>query len=175
MARSKTARRGQARRAARDWPIIYPGKKPRLYLDNNVPGSFVKPLARQGIDAVHADSEGWSGHDDSFHWQKARELSRTLVTCDLHFWDDQKFPLHDSAGVVILATGARQEWTNALGLLQRFVDSLKTFVRGPGGGRILTRSKIRLSTDRVVWRMLTHESKVSEDAWSWSWDLLEST
>ena len=170
MPRSKTARRREARKTSQDWPTLYPGKKPRLYLDSNIPPDFVQALGEKGIDAVHAVGAGWAPHDDGFHWQKARDLGRTLVTCDLHFWDDDRFPLHESPGVLLLATGARQEWTTVLALLLSFVRALKTFVRGPGAGNMLARSKIKLSTDRIVWRMLTYESKVSEDAWSWSWD-----
>jgi hypothetical protein len=142
-------------------------------LDSNIPPDFVEALRGKGIDAVHPLGAGWAAHDDGFHWQKAKHLRRTLVTCDLHFWDDQKFPLHDSPGVLILATGARHEWATAWGLLLGFADNLKMFVRGPGAGDMPVRSKIKLSTDRIVWRMLTYESKVSEDAWSWSWDRVE--
>jgi hypothetical protein len=50
---------------------------------------------------------------------------------------------------------------------------LKMIRQGPGGGDVLAGSKIKLSSDRVVWRVLTPDSRISEAPWSWEWHRLD--
>jgi predicted nuclease of predicted toxin-antitoxin system len=169
---SKTTRRRAFRKTRREWPNLYPGKKPRLYLDADVPRDFVDALAHRGLDSVHPSEVGTEGRGDEFHWEEAKRLGRVLVTCNARqFWSDKEYPLKDSPGVVILDTGGRQHWPRALKLLLGFANHLKTFMTGPGAGDILPRSKIRLANTRIVWKMLTYEGRVevSEEPWGPWW------
>ncbi len=111
---------------------------------------------------------GYQGQDDGFHWEKAKSLGRTLVTANWRdFWSDRKFALNHSPGVIILDTGSKQNWQRALTLLVAFSDYMKTFVRGPFGGAIMERTKIRLTCSRITWRILTFEGQVSDQIRSW--------
>jgi predicted nuclease of predicted toxin-antitoxin system len=168
LARSKRQKRRYIRKQAVDWPIVYPKKKPRLYLDEQLPPTLTSDLAEAGVDAIHATLSGYQGQADTFHCETARQLKRTLVTANWRdFWDDRQFPLHRSPGVIILDTGARQNWQRTLTLLLAFLPYIKTFVRGPFGGKIVERSKIRLTRDRIVWRILTFDGSVHEEISPW--------
>lgn len=163
----KAQRRRERRKSREDWPILFPGKKPRVRLDANLPQDFVEALASRGVDASHAATSPARGRGDKEEREEASQTGRYFITCDSDFWDDLKHPLKASPGVIILDTGSKQDWTRALTLLLGFVDYLKTFVRGPGAGDILLGSKIRLTRDRIVWRMLDFHSLVvtQEEAW----------
>jgi predicted nuclease of predicted toxin-antitoxin system len=161
------SRRRELRRLRRQWPTHFPGKKPRLYLDSNIPESFVAELKKAGVDCVHPKQLDLENQADDAHWGEARRLNRYLVTCDLDFSDDRRYPLHESPGVVILDTGSKQDWSRSLTLLLGFINYLKSFTTGMGGGALAKRSKIRLTASRITWRMLTFRSEISTEVYDW--------
>ena len=160
-------RRRELRKLRREWPRHFPGKKPRLYLDSNIPESVVANLKQAGVDCVHARQLGLERAADEAHWEEARRLKRYLVTCDLHFWDDRRYPLHESPGVVILDTGSKQDWSRSLTLLLRFIDYLRSFTEGMDGGALAERGKIRLTASRITWRLLTFRSEITTEVFDW--------
>ena len=76
----------------------------RLYADSNVEQEIIRYLieeARFDVLAVGGD-QNLRRREDEFHYQKARQLGRYLLTHDDDFWDDRRFPLRESPGVIII-------------------------------------------------------------------------
>lgn len=77
--------------------------RPRVYADANLPRGVVQTL-RRDLDwdvlfvVEHDDLRRASDRD---HYDRARELGRTLVTLDRDFFDNQRFPPELSPGVVV--------------------------------------------------------------------------
>ena len=103
-------------------------------------------------------------NDNSFHYQKARELGRYLVTHDADFWDDQKHPLKESPGVVILATQDSLLAKYLPVLLRKLVRDYNPTVEP----LFLEGVKINLSAERIVIKMVDRDTqKVTTDSWAW--------
>lgn len=79
-------------------------RKWRLYADNNIEAEIVRFLKSEaGFNVLSvADDPGLRHQEDEFHYNKARQLDRYLLTHDDDFWDDRRFPLHQSPGVIII-------------------------------------------------------------------------
>lgn len=77
---------------------------PLIYADANVPA----PLARWTRTQLHwdvlhvIDEPDWRRANDRAHYDRARDLHRTLLTFDHDFLDDRRFPLAHSPGVIVL-------------------------------------------------------------------------
>ncbi len=156
----------------RQVPCIYPGKKPRLYMDADMPKGLVRLLSSAGIDATHPEEEGNQNREDEFHWQKARQRNRILVTCNgKDFWNDRRYPLKDSPGVIVIDAGGTQDWEHVAILTYAFAGRLKTVVPALGGLRSLARCKVKLTNDRIVCKYLKSSSQiaVTEEAWGPYW------
>ncbi len=165
---SKSQQRRELRKRREIWPTWYPGKKPRLYLDADLPSGFVDNLKEFGVDAIHPEQLATQCRDDSFHWHEAHRLKRVLVTCNRKdFWNDHRFPLKDSQGVVVIDAGGVQDWQHVGVLLFNFIRRLKDLVQGPGGGRIVTASKIRLTRDKISWKYVAADSRVETENEEW--------
>jgi hypothetical protein len=78
---------------------------PRIYADANVPVPLVQHMRqRLGWDVLHVvDEDQWRRASDVAHYQRARELERTLVTLDHDYFDERLFPLIDCGGVAVLS------------------------------------------------------------------------
>jgi predicted nuclease of predicted toxin-antitoxin system len=77
---------------------------PLIYADANVPAPLVSWMRRTlHWDVLHViDEPGWRRAPDRAHYDRARDLGRTLVTLDHDFLDDRRFPPALSPGVVVL-------------------------------------------------------------------------
>jgi len=79
--------------------------RPRVYADANVPAGIVAHMR----EVLHWDVLFVMEHPDlrrardSEHFRLARQLRRTLVTLDRDYLDDQAFPPHQSAGILVIA------------------------------------------------------------------------
>jgi len=165
---SKAQLRRQYKRQRQDWPIHFPGKKPRIYLDADFPSGLLDDIRGRGIDAIHPEEVGTHNREDSFHWNEARRLKRILVTCNKkHFWSDQDYPLKDSAGVVVLDSGGTQDWEHVSTLLFAFIPYLRGFVKGPIGSELMVQTKIRLTADKMTWKYVTPDSRVETRDQPW--------
>lgn len=86
--------------------VKYTKYKWRLYADNNIAREIVEHLRESNMDVLWVAEvpELRCQRDDTFHYRKATELRRYLLTNDMDFWNDREFPVKDSPGVVVLAT-----------------------------------------------------------------------
>jgi predicted nuclease of predicted toxin-antitoxin system len=75
----------------------------RFYLDEHMPReAMASRLQRKGHSYKHAVSLGFSGRDDSFHYQFARAEKHILITQDADFADHRRFSYRKHPGVIIL-------------------------------------------------------------------------
>jgi hypothetical protein len=78
--------------------------QPRVYVDANVPAGIVGYMRA----TLHWDTVFVIEHDDLRrapdveHYRLARQLRRTLITCDRDYLDDRRFPMNESGGVLVL-------------------------------------------------------------------------
>jgi predicted nuclease of predicted toxin-antitoxin system len=82
----------------------------KLYADENVESFLVAHLRNQGLDVEHATELGYKPRDDQFHLQEARRRNAVLITRDLDFLDNRKFPffnLRDTA-IIVFRTETNQ-------------------------------------------------------------------
>ena len=77
-----------------------PKRKVPLLLDENIEAEFVDELRAVKDFRV---AVGKPGASDSDLWNEARRSKAVLVTTDRDFWDDRKFPLAQSPGVIIVS------------------------------------------------------------------------
>jgi hypothetical protein len=118
---------------------------PRIYADANVPA---------GVVAVMRVELRWDvlfviEHDDLRrardveHYRRALDLGRTLITLDRDFCDDQRFPVENSPGVVVLSA------PDEAGLVRQLRHLDRTVIRD-AGAMPLRRRKLELTPDQVV-------------------------
>ncbi len=76
-----------------------PKRKVPLLLDENLEAEFVRDLLTVKDFRVAVGTPATS--DDTL-WDEARRSKAILVTSDMDFWDDRKFPIAQSPGVIIV-------------------------------------------------------------------------
>jgi predicted nuclease of predicted toxin-antitoxin system len=142
------------------------GKAPkwRLYADENIDEPLVIQLRKAGFDVlwVLQSQTLRREKEDEFHYRKARELERYLITRDLDFWSDTQFPLHESPGLILLAGARREDELLVKGL--RFV--MDTYTEVAVG---LQQMKVRLTQEGLTIRLLNFETQKKQTTF-WSWE-----
>ena len=95
-------------------------ERPRVYADANVPAGVVSFMRRSlGWDVLFVvEHDDLRRARDIEHFHRALDFGRTIVTLDHDFFDDRRFPLSDSPGVIVCS--APDE--TALKKLLRHVD-----------------------------------------------------
>jgi predicted nuclease of predicted toxin-antitoxin system len=78
----------------------------RLYADHNIEKELVEYLRSLKFDVlwIMEDKDLKCQIEDSFHYNKAKQLKRYLITKDNDFWDDHTYSIQNSPGVIILTT-----------------------------------------------------------------------
>jgi hypothetical protein len=119
---------------------------PRVYADANLPAGVVAAMRHElRWDVLFVLEEpAWRRASDRDHYVRALGLGRTLITLDQDFFDDRRFPLDLSPGVIVLTA------PNEVGLLRilRHVD--RSFLRGAADPTMPLRGrKIPLTIDVV--------------------------
>jgi hypothetical protein len=137
-----------------------------FYADNNIAREIVEHLRTHGMDVL------WIAEvpkllrqiDDTFHYRRAGKLRRYLLTNDIHFWDDHKFPLKDCPGLVLLTT-TDNSLAKYLPMLLRKV--LKDY--NPTSEPLyLNGVKIKVGGEGIVIKMVDHDTqKVATESWAW--------
>ena len=79
-------------------------EQPRVYVDANVPAGTVSFMrTRLQWDALFViEHDDLRRAPDGEHYRLARQLRRTLITCDRDYLDDRRFPIAESGGVLVL-------------------------------------------------------------------------
>jgi predicted nuclease of predicted toxin-antitoxin system len=142
----------------------------RLYADNNVEKEIVGYLRSSGFDVlwIAEAPELQKQKDDIFHYANARKLGRYLITRDSDFWNDQKHPLKESPGSIILDTKDTSIAKYLPVLLRKLVQDYNP----TSEALYLDAMKIRLSSEGIVIKMVDRDTqKVATESWAWA-DLL---
>lgn len=79
-------------------------EQPRVYVDANVPAGVVGYMrTRLQWDALFViEHDDLRRAPDGEHYRLARQLRRTLITCDRDYLNDRRFPMDESGGVLVL-------------------------------------------------------------------------
>jgi hypothetical protein len=79
--------------------------RPRVYVDANMPAGLVTfmRLRLQWDTLFVIEHDDLRRARDDEHFRRAREMSRTLLTLDRDYLDDEAFPPGESGGVIVLA------------------------------------------------------------------------
>jgi uncharacterized protein YllA (UPF0747 family) len=103
--------------------------------------------------------------EDTFHYQNARKLRRYLLTYDSDFWNDQKFPLKESPGLVILDAKDPSIDKYFPVLLRKLIQDYNLTSQA----LYLDGVKIKLSSKGIVIKMLDRDTqKVATESWVWA-------
>jgi predicted nuclease of predicted toxin-antitoxin system len=139
----------------------------RLYADNNIEKEIVEHL-RENADMdvlwVQDDPKLQREQDDSFHYQKARELERYLITHDEDFLNDTQFPLHRSPGIIVIPKNKESMAKYFPQLLRKLMDEYNP----TNEALYLDGVKIRLTWESITLTMIDHDTqKKSVETWTW--------
>jgi hypothetical protein len=76
---------------------------PRVYADANLPAGVVSAMRHElAWDVLFVLEEpDWRRASDRDHYGRALELGRTLITLDQDFFDNRRFPIDASPGVLV--------------------------------------------------------------------------
>ena len=76
---------------------------PRVYVDANMPVGLVTAMRHEfGWDVLFVlEEDAFRRAVDSFHFHRAFDLGRTLITLDHDFLDDRRFPPALTGGVIV--------------------------------------------------------------------------
>jgi predicted nuclease of predicted toxin-antitoxin system len=130
-------------------------KKWRFYADNNIESHIIDHLRGADFDVLAVSGRpGAQNSGDGFHYEQARQLDRYLLTHDDDFWDDRRFPLRQSPGVVILPKDEEGQAKYFPVLLRKIIERDYNIDNGP---RHLHGSKIRLT-----WDGMTHKAALAD-------------
>ena len=139
----------------------------RLYADNNIEKEIVDHLRESEMDVlwVAKDSKLKSQGDDLFHYRKARELGRYLLTHDEDFWHDIRFPLQRCPGVIILPTGDVELAKYLPQLLRKLLRDYNPLSEP----LYLDGVKVKLTDEGVTIKMVNRDTqKKTAETWLWS-------
>jgi len=134
------------------------GYKWRIYADNNIESEIVAFLRQSKMDVVYVaeDPKLKKEKDDRFHFNRARKLKCILLTHDEDFWNDKKYPLHLSPGLILLASKGLEVNKYLPILFRKLFQETINDVRDP---LFLEKIKTKLSDDGIVIKLLDHETQ----------------
>ncbi len=123
-------------------------KKWRIYADHNIEQEITRHMREEDFDvlAVSEQSDLRRQQDDKYHYEEARKLGRYSFAHDDDFWDDRRFPLQRSPGVVVIAKDQENLTKYFPVLLRRIVERDYNI---DGGPRHLGGVKVRMTWDGI--------------------------
>ncbi len=74
----------------------------RVKLDENLPQRLAPALVNLGHDVDTVAHEGLQGSEDERLWLEVQAAQRFLITRDLDFSDERRFPPGSHAGILVL-------------------------------------------------------------------------
>ena len=80
-----------------------PRKRPKFYADENVFPESISFLRSKKVNILHFVKDlKLSGRDDIFHWERAKQDQRILLTLDRDFLNNRLFPLRQTWGTIVI-------------------------------------------------------------------------
>jgi predicted nuclease of predicted toxin-antitoxin system len=121
---SNTTKPGEPGCTSSPTPPIVPGftpprRKVPICVDRDIPDAITSALSRDAGFKVRGRAQ--DGMEDRAVWRQAIKLEAVLLTHDEHFWDDRRYPLRESPGVIVVKGASETEigleLTELLGVL----------------------------------------------------------
>jgi len=127
-----------------------PEGRTRFYADENVDEAVIRWLRAQKYHVESARELGYSKRDDEFHLQEAARRGCILLSNDVDYLDDRRFPFHrlTGTGVVVMHTSDRPAGRLQYGFM---LVALEREI-GKSGTANLLGLKVELRGPRVVLR-----------------------
>jgi predicted nuclease of predicted toxin-antitoxin system len=139
----------------------------RIYADNHIERDVVEHLRRSDMDVlwIAEDPELRRQQDDRFHYRKAKQLGRYLLTRDQDFWDNKKHPLAASPGVLIVSCGDVDIASYLPVLLRKVIHETNPF----GEPLKLDGLKVRMDSKGFTLKLINQDTQqVAIESFSWS-------
>ena len=115
--------------------------RPRVYADANVPAGLVAHMRRAlGWDVLFViEDDALRRASDLRHYRLARQLRRTLITCDRDYLDDRRFPPRETDGVLVVSAPDGRALVALVNRLRRafFAEATRPAAALPLAGRKL--------------------------------------
>ena len=131
-------------------------RKVRLFLDRNIPEGLkegLKTYAPLKVIGIAGEND-----PDEFIWGTAKRKRAIIISLDKgDFWNDTKFPLRESPGVILLAS-REQSIDVQITALSRFLGIVIAGIRIHPD--FLKKSKYRISTSGYVQKLITYTGSV---------------
>jgi predicted nuclease of predicted toxin-antitoxin system len=142
-------------KGTKEWTrFTQPKRKVKLFLDRNIPKELTDAIEA----SPHFKITGIAREHDSdeFIWDTAKRQNAIILSLDKgDFWNDTKFPLRESPGLILLASREQK--------VDVYIEALNLFLFGidfVGGIRVypdlLTRSKYRISMTGFVLKFINY-------------------
>ena len=112
---------------------------PRVYVDANMPAGLVSSMRHDlGWDVLFVlEEDAFRRADDSFHFHRAFDLGRTLITLDHDFLDDRRFPPELTGGVIVCSAPDERILWRMLAHIDRTIFRAPDAIDSPLRGRKL--------------------------------------
>ena len=136
-----------------------------IYADNDIEKEVVEHLKKSDMNVFWvAEDLKLKKEEDTFHYKKAKELKRYLLTYDNDFWSDNHYLLKDSPGVIILSLGDINLIKYLPVLLRKLINDCNPLCEP----LYLAGFKIKLSPEGIALKGIDHDTqKRSITHWKW--------
>ena len=139
--------------------ITPPKRKVKLFLDRNIPEELKEGL--KAYDRLKVIGVAGANDSDEFIWGAAKRKKAIIISLDKgDFWNDTKFPLRESPGVILLAS-REQSIDVQITALSRFFGILIGGIRSYPD--FFQKSKYRISTSGFVHKFITHTGSMETE------------
>ncbi len=138
--------------------ITGPKRKVRFLADQNLEDDLVDAMTSRPQFRIYRAP---AGTDDDVLWHEARRHKRILITADgRDFLKDQKFPLHESPGLIVLTGRTASDKADAFVRAVDYAGLVYDYrVVGP---TFLAGYKVRASAQGVYYRFASYDGMVVE-------------
>lgn len=137
------------------WDATLPKRKLRIFIDRNIPYEAVKELEKVKNFKIMGIAE--SDEEDRLIFDKARKLKAAIITKDEDFWNDRKFPLKQSPGILIVKGKTAG---NVIDSLAWFFGLVGIFDAERKIAGWLEHTKWKISKSGYISKILNYKSKV---------------
>ncbi len=97
----------------------------RFYVDECLSRLTAEFLRQRGHNATHVVDQGSAGRGDAFHYARARETRRILVTRDADFSNEREYPFARHPGVINVDLNPRADTDDVNEALGKLLRTLK--------------------------------------------------
>jgi hypothetical protein len=96
-------------------------QRPRIYADANLPVGIISYMRQDlGWDVFFVlEHDDLRRAPDIHHYRLARQLRRTLVSLDRDYFDQKRFPLSESGGVLVVSAPDEERLRTLLTAIDR--------------------------------------------------------